>query len=302
MKTKVIGIAAIVIVACLALLSTCGLKLKEDIGEKEEKGHSLLFTSPPLPDSVSFMGENVPLERFEVHESLDREMLVNTYFHSQTIRFIKLTPRYFSIIDPIIKEEGLPADFRYLAVAESNLDPRAYSPSGAVGLWQFMKSTATDYGLEVTNEIDERYNIEKSTGAACRYLKFAYSKYRDWCLVAAAYNAGFASVDRQLERQKVTDYFDLLMNEETERYVFRIISLKIILENPEKYSFQVSDEEKYPLLKTRKVEISGPIPDFADYAKSLGITYKMLKYYNPWLRDNLLTNKTGKTYILQIPE
>jgi membrane-bound lytic murein transglycosylase D len=301
MIIKLYGIPVTIILTGLILFTTCGLKPKDtEKRELPEDGMSLA-TSPPVPDTVFFMGENVPLDRFEIFESLDREILVNTYFHSQTIRFIKMAPRYFRMVDPILKAQGLPADFRYLMVAESNLSPRAYSPRGAAGLWQFMKPTAIEYGLEVNAEVDERYHIEKSTLAACRYLKSAWEKYRNWSLVAAGYNAGFGAVDKQLGKQKVNSYFDLLMNEETERYVFRIISLKLILENPVLYGFNIAEEEKYPLLKTKKVEITGPVPDWAVFAKNQGITYKTLKYYNPWLRESFLTNKFRKTYMVDIP-
>lgn len=302
MKTKILGVAAAVVAAGFVLFTTCGLNLKEKSDGVDDRQPLCKFRSPSMPDSVFFMGEKVPLGRFDVSESLERELLVNTFFHSQTIRLLKLAPRFFSIIDPVLQEEGVPADFRYLAVAESNLDPKAYSPAGAVGLWQFMKPTAVLYGLEVNGEVDERYHIEKSTRAACRYLKDLYGRYRDWGLVAAAYNAGPGAVEKQMERQRVADYFDLLMNEETERYVFRIISLKLVMENPENYGFLVEENEKYPLLKTKNVSIKGAVADFAGYARELGITYKTLKYYNPWLRDILLTNKAGKSYTLQIPE
>jgi membrane-bound lytic murein transglycosylase D len=301
MSIKLYGIPVTIILTGLVLFTTCGLKPKEkEIRELPEDGMKLA-TSPPVPDTVRFMGENVPLDRFDIFESLDREILVNTYFHSQTIRFIKLAPRYFSIIDPILKTQGLPGDFRYLMVAESNLSPRALSPKGAAGMWQFMKPTAIEYGLEVNAEVDERYHIEKSTLAACRYLKSAREKYKSWSLVAAGYNAGFGAVDKQLEKQKVGSYFDLLMAEETERYVFRIISLKLILENPVRFGFDIPEEEKYPLLKTKKVEITGSVPDWAAFAKNQGITYKTLKYYNPWLRESFLTNKFRKTYMVDIP-
>ncbi len=302
MKLNIIGVASGVIVTCIVLLSTCGLKTGEEPTTESKEGQLFMFTSPPVPDSLTFMGENVPLGRFDVFESLDRELLVNSYFHSQTIRLIKLAPRYFPVIDPILKEEGIPSDFRYLAAAESTLDPRATSPAGAAGLWQFMKPAAVRYGLEVNAEVDERFHVEKSTRAACRYLKEMYAKYRNWGLAAASYNAGPAAVDKQIERQKESNYFDLLLNEETARYVFRIISLKLVLENPEKYGFLVKETEKYPVLKTRKIELTGSIPDLATYAKGLGMNYKMLKYYNPWLRDNFLTNREAKIYILQIPD
>jgi membrane-bound lytic murein transglycosylase D len=301
MCIKLYGIPITVVIIGLILFTTCGLKPKETVkGDLSEDGMKMV-TAPPVPDTVLFMGEKVPLDRFDIYESLDREVLVNTYFHSQTIRFIKLAPRYFNIVDPIIKSEGLPVDFRYLMVAESNLSPRAISPKGAAGMWQFMKATAIEYGLEVNSEVDERYNIEKATLAACRYLKSAHEKYGNWSLVAAGYNAGFGAVDKQLEKQKVNSYFDLMMNEETERYVFRIISLKLIMENPALYGFDIPEEEKYPLLKTKKVEIRGAVPDLAVFAKNQGITYKTLKYYNPWLRESFLSNKFRKTYQVDIP-
>lgn len=293
--------------AMLFMLATCGFTHKENmrnkIPEDPEKIEITkpLYQSPPMPDLLTFMGEPVPLERFDVKENLERELLVNSYFHSQTIRLIKLAPRFFTMIDPILKEEGVPADFRYLAVAEGGLNPKAVSPAGAVGFWQLMEGTALDYGLEVNAEVDERYHIQKSTRAACRYFRESYQKYGSWSLVAASYNAGRGAVDRQVGRQKTNSYFDLLMSEETERYVFRILALKLILEDPLKYGFLIAEDEKYPLWNTKKLEITGPVTDFADFALQQGTTYKMLKYYNPWLRDTKLTNKTGKTYVVELP-
>jgi membrane-bound lytic murein transglycosylase D len=303
MKTKLFGIAAVAVLALFIMLTTIGSKHMETKEENPmpEAPPRFFYTAPSLPETISFMDEEVPLHRFDVMESLERELLVNSYFHSQTFRLIKLAPRFFRLIDPILAEEGVPADFRYLAVAESGLNPKAASPSGAVGLWQFMRSAASDYKLEVSNEVDERYHIEKSTRAACRFLKDSYKKYGSWPLVAASYNAGRASVDRQLARQKVKSYFDLLMSEETERYVYRILALKLIMENPSEYGFLVTDEERYSLWNTRKVEISGPVSNLADFAISQGTTYKMLKYYNPWLRDNTLANPAGKVYVVDLP-
>lgn len=260
-----------------------------------------VFKAVEIPDSVSFVDEKLPLTQFDVKEALDRELLSNSYFHSQTLRLIKLAPRYFSIIEPILKLKGIPEDFKYLAVAESGLNPRAVSPASAVGLWQLMKGTAQQYGLEVGNEIDERYNIEKSTYVACDYLLDAYARYGNWTLVAAAYNAGVAGIQRQLTRQKVDDYYDLLLVEETQRYVFRIVALKLILEQPEKYNFLVAEEEKYPIIETKDFVIEGPVANFADFAKENGITYKLLKDFNPWLRDTKLTNSAKKKYVVKIP-
>ena len=259
------------------------------------------FNAVEIPDSVLFAGEPVPLWRFDVREALDRELLVNSYFHSQTLRYIKMAPRYFSIIEPILKEKGVPDDFKYLAVAESGFNPRAVSPARAVGFWQFLQGTARDYGLEINSEVDERYHIEKSTYAACDYLLDSYERYGSWATVAAAFNAGNAGVQRQILRQKNASYYDLLFGEETSRYVFRIIALKLIMENPEKYNLFVSEEEKYPLIQTREVDITGKVEDFADFAMEHGINYKLLKDFNPWLRDNFLTNSGGKKYTVKIP-
>ena len=259
------------------------------------------FKAVEIPDSVLFADEPVPLWRFDVRESLDRELLVNSYFHSQTLRYIKMAPRYFSIIEPILKEKGVPDDFKYLAVAESGFNPRAFSPARAVGLWQFLQGTARDYGLEINSEVDERYHIEKSTYAACDYLLDSYEKYGSWAVVAAAFNAGNRGVERQILRQKNASYYDLLFGEETGRYVFRIIALKLIMENPEKYNLFISEDEKYPIVQTREVVIMGKVADFADFALEHGINYKLLKDFNPWLRENFLTNSGGKKYTIKIP-
>ncbi|MFA9391602.1 MAG: lytic transglycosylase domain-containing protein [Prolixibacteraceae bacterium] len=256
---------------------------------------------PPIPDQFSFAEETVPLWNFDVRESLDRELMVNCYFHSQTLRFIKLAPRYFQIIEPILKAKHIPDDFKYLALAESGFDPKAISPAGAAGIWQFMKETARENGLEVNNEVDERYHIEKATKAACDYLQKSFEKYGDWTTVAASYNAGRNGVDRQVERQKESHYYNLLLAEETNRYVFRIIALKIILENPAAYGFMVDEKEVYPSIPVETMVINGAVTDFAEFAKTNGTNYKILKLFNPWLREAYLTNKTAKTYEILIP-
>lgn len=257
--------------------------------------------SPPVPDELSFAGEQVPLWNFDIKESLDRELMVNTYYHSQTLRFIKISPRYFNIIEPILKKNNIPDDFKYLALAESGFDPKAISPAGAAGIWQFMKGTAKENDLEVSGEVDERYNIEKATEAACKYLHQSYEKYGDWTTVAASYNAGRNGVDTQIERQKEKHYYNLLLSEETNRYVFRILALKAILENPKAYGYEVSKEEIYPSIPVTTITVSGPVADFADFANTHKINYKILKYFNPWLRENFLTNKSGKTYEIIVP-
>lgn len=257
-------------------------------------------TPPPVPRQVFFAGEEVPLNRFDVFERFDRELIVNCYFHSQTLRLLKMAPRYFNIIEPILKSYNIPDDFKYLAVAESGLDPRALSPAGAAGIWQLMKGTARDYALEVNDEVDERYHIEKASVAACKYLLESYIKYGDWTTVAASYNAGRNGIDRQVERQKETHYFDLLLTEETNRYVFRILVLKTILESPVEYGFQVDKKDRYPELKCKTIEVNTSIADFADFAKLHGVNYKILKDMNPWLRDTKLTVSGAKVYEIKI--
>ena len=261
-----------------------------------------LYSPVALPEKISFAGEPVPVEYFDVRENLDRELLSTSYFHSQTIRYIKNMPRYFSIIEPILKANGVPDDFKYLAVAESGFDVKAVSPAKAVGFWQLLESTAKENGLEINTEVDERYHIEKSTVVACKILNSAYQKYGSWSLVAASYNGGRAALDRQMIIQKAKSYFDLLFVEETSRYVFRILAIKMVMENPEKYGFRVTKNDLYPVIETENIEVKGPVSSWTDFAIEKGITYKTLKMFNPWLRDTSLKNPNHKTYLVKIPE
>ncbi len=254
-----------------------------------------------IPEGINFAGEKIPYEKHWVKESLDRELLINTYWQSQTLLTIKRANRYFPIIEPILKKQGIPDDFKYLAVIESGLMPRAVSPAGAAGLWQFMSSTANEYGLEVNSEVDERYHVQKSTEAACKYLKKSYDSYQNWSLVAASYNAGKAGINKQLNLQQANDYYDLLLGEETGRYVYRIIALKEILSNPISYGFYVDEEDMYQKLKTETLIVDGSISNIADFAKSMDISYKELKDLNPWLRENVLTNSRKKAYAIDLP-
>ncbi|MCB8994394.1 MAG: transglycosylase SLT domain-containing protein [Bacteroidales bacterium] len=254
-----------------------------------------------IPEDVYFAGEKVPLDQIDILESLDRELLVNTYWQSQTLLFIKRANRYFPVIEPILKEYGVPDDFKYLAVAESGLT-NAVSPSNAVGFWQLLEGTAKDYGLEVNSEVDERYNLEKSTEAACKYLLESHRKYVNWTLTAASYNAGRKGVDKQIERQKELDYYDLLLGDETGRYVYRILSYKLIMENPTEYGFILGENHLYPEIPFFEVTVEGSVPDIAEFAKRYGISYKILKWMNPWLREAYLNNPSGKTYYFKIPK
>ncbi|TCO07192.1 lytic transglycosylase domain-containing protein [Natronoflexus pectinivorans] len=256
----------------------------------------------PIPDSLNFAGERVPLERTYVRESYDREMLVNTYWQSQTLLLIKRANRYFPVIEPILEAEGVPDDFKYLALIESGFLERAVSPAGAVGVWQFLAGTARDYGLEVNREVDERYHLEKSTVAAARYLKDSYERFGSWTLAAAAYNAGNRGITRQMTRQKADCYYDLLLVEETARYVFRILAIKEILSKPHEFGFHLGEDDLYYPIETYDFEVNGAIADFADFAIEHNTTYKELKDLNPWLRETFLTNSSGRKYTLKLPK
>ncbi len=258
-------------------------------------------TAYPLPDSITFAGEPVPLQNFDVREALDKEIHKIAYWHSETLLYLKRANRYFPIIENILKANNLHSDFKFLAVTESGLT-NSVSPTGATGFWQFLKATALSYGLEVNDEVDERYHIEKSTIAACKYLKDAYRKYKNWSLAAASYNAGQGNIDKYLKTQKVNSYYDLLLNEETSRYVYRIIAFKLIMSNPEKYGFIFLKEDLYPEIPVRQMTLDTAVTDFANYAEHFNTNYKMLKYFNPWLRDSFLTNKTKKSYTIILPE
>jgi len=257
--------------------------------------------SPEMPNYLEFAGEKIPTENFEVYERMEREFLSNTYWHSATILAIKRANRWFPLIEPILKKNNIPDDFKYLAVAESNLE-NVISPAGATGFWQFMKPAGEKYGLEINSLVDERYDVEKSAEAACKYLRDSYDMFGSWIVAAASYNMGQDGVKNQRERQKVKNYFNLVLNSETSRFVARIVSLKYILQNPEKYGFDIKSEDKYKPIEYSEVTLDSSVADLADYAKSLGINYFILKMYNPWLRDNYLSNKTKTAYTIKLPK
>lgn len=253
-----------------------------------------------FPTAVDFAGENTPLNIADVNERFERELLVNANLHASTILILKRANRAFPIIEPILKKNEIPDDFKYLAVIESAL-VNAVSSAGARGVWQFMPETAKEKGMEVNDCVDERYHLEKSTEAACKYLLAAKQKFGSWTLAAASYNGGMTGVNKQIEIQKVSNYYDLLLNDETSRYVFRILALKEIMKNPEKFGFDIPKQELYELFPTRKIEIDSTVNNLADLAISQGINYKILKIYNPWLRDSKLENKNKKKYSISIP-
>ncbi len=256
---------------------------------------------PPIPDEVYFCNEIVPQDQWEVRERLEREMLSNTYWQSNTVLLLKRSGRYFPIIEKILEEEGVPQDFKYLAVAESGLT-QAVSPAGARGMWQFMKSTGSAYDLKINGEIDERYHIEKATRSACTYLKKAKDHLGSWTLAAAAYNRGLPGVKRDLANQKVDSYYALYLNRETSRYVFRILAYKLIMGNPQAYGFYIHENEYYTPVETKSVEVDSTIASLAEYAQLHNTDYKTVKLLNPWLRSTRLTVKEGQTYTIQIPE
>ena len=253
-----------------------------------------------LPDTFDFAGERMPLEFFDVRESLDRELLISAYRHSATITLIKRAGRFFPVIEPILAEYGLPDDFKYLAVAESDLS-NAISPAGATGFWQIMQATGREYGMEINQEVDERYDLEKSTRFACSYILKAYNKYGSWTMAAASYNAGNRGVDQQIGIQKVNSYYDLLLNEETARYIFRIASYKLIFTHPERYGINIDKSDLYPVIPYVEMKVDTAVASFEQFAKAFNTNYKMLKFLNPWLRKPNLTTKPGKEYIIKVP-
>ncbi len=277
---------------------------RTDSGHEERAERGVIHYqvgSLKLPDTLYFAGERMPLENFDTRESLDRELLISAYRHSATIAIIKRANRFFPVIEPILAEYGVPDDFKYLAIAESDL-LNLVSPVGATGFWQIMRATGREYGMEINTEVDERYHLEKSTHVACRYLLNSYERYGSWTMAAAAYNGGNRGVDRQIEIQDETNYYDLLLTEETARYVFRIASYKLIFENLEEYGFFIDPADYYPVIPYEEVAVDTAVAGFADFAKKFGTTYKNLKYLNPWLRRPYLNNPRRNTYMIKVPE
>ena len=288
-----------------ALLSTIGVILVSGIlvfGVSGDSKDKLLHegTAMYFPTSVDFAGESAPLQITDVKERLDRELLINANLDATTALIIKRANRVFPIIEPILQKYNVPDDFKYLAVIESGLT-NAVSGSGAKGVWQFMPDTAKEKGMEVNDIVDERYHLEKSTEAACQYLLAAKEKFGSWTLAAASYNGGMAGVGKRIEEQKVDNYYDLALTEETSRYVFRILALKEIMKNPAQYGFSIFSSDLYAPIPYKKIEVDSTINDLADFARMQGINYKILKIHNPWLRDKKLLNPTKKKYEIEIP-
>jgi membrane-bound lytic murein transglycosylase D len=259
------------------------------------------ISSPQIPDHIVFAGEKVPLDRSDVREKLDREILVNTYWQSSTILLLKRSQRLFKIIEPILKENGVPDDFKYLAVAESGLIENAVSSSGARGIWQFMKTTGRKYGLESTITVEERYNTRLATKAACTYLKRAYKNTGSWALAAAAYNRGVSGILRDMKKQNVKSYYDMYLNRETGRYLYRIIALKTIMQTPANYGFNISPDEAYKSINSYTVSVDTTILNLPSFAQNHGTNYLILRTLNPWLVGYTLQNKSHKKYQILLP-
>lgn len=258
--------------------------------------------SPQMPSKAVFADTEYDLDRIDIYERLDRELTAIAYTHGNTLLLLKRANRYFPEIIPILKKNGVPEDVIYLACIESSLNPRAYSPAKAAGIWQFIPSTAKQYGLEVNEYVDERYNIVKATEAACRFLKSLKAKYGDWESVAAAYNAGPARITKELDAQIASTAMDLYLVEETSRYMFRILATKIIMENPRAFGFSITADQLYTPIEYDIVEVSSPVDDWPTWAMEHGISYAQLKDANMWIRDKTLPNKTGKTYFVRVPK
>jgi len=275
-------------------------KLSEDKLHQKQFNEKYNIFAISKPANMNFCGEKVDLKSEDIWERMDKELLKNIYWQSNTMLYLKRANKFFPIIEPILKANNIPDDFKYLAVIESGLED-VISPSGAAGFWQILKGTAKEYGLEVNPAIDERYNLEKSTLIACRYLQKAYGKFGSWTLAAASYNKGQNGVRRLTEKQGTNNYYNLYLNSETSRYVFRIIAVKEILENPKKYGFIYREKDLYVMPKYKTIEIDATISDLANFATANGTNYKLLKQLNPWLRNTSLPDKSRRKYILKIP-
>ncbi|MDR0698843.1 MAG: lytic transglycosylase domain-containing protein [Tannerella sp.] len=296
------GIIAFLTAGVICLTAFLFVGYRDSVSVREDSPVVASVTiSPETPSYIFFCGERTDLTRYNMREGMDRELNSFTYNHSITMLLIKRANRYFPIIEPILRANGIPDDFKYLAVIESHLDPTATSPARAVGMWQLLESTGKNYGLRITTTVDERRNVAKATEAACKYLKEAYDKYGDWVTVASSYNAGMGRISGQIERQRETSALNLFLTEESLRYPYRIFAVKQIFENPRKYGFIFRAENLYRPINCSEVSVDEDIADLADFARKYEIAYYDLKFFNPWLKDSKLVTGGG-TYKIWIPD
>lgn len=300
---KKIGVVLVVLALTFAVSKVFIFSVPEEVNSDDTNQKNISneyrVFALNMPENVSFAGENVPVDMLDIKERFDKELLVNTYWQSQGLLFFKRANKYFPEIERILKEKGVPDDFKYLALIESGL-VNVTSPAGAKGFWQLMPKTAREHGLEVNKNIDERYDYIKATEVACDYLLKGKKKFGSWTSAAAAYNMGIRGVSREMERQKVDNYYDLLLNDETSRYLFRVIAIKTIFENPKLYGFNYREKDLYTLPELKQIKVDSTINNLADFAISQGINYKELKLYNPWMREMKLNNSSKKEYELDI--
>lgn len=303
-KTIALSSLSVSVIVFLYLLTAS--TLQHSVSSDNDKAYWDAFSrnykmfSVEIPEKLDFAGEEVPVNQFHVRESLDRELLVNSYWHSNTILMFKRAYRWYPVIEPILNKNGVPSDFFFLCMIESGLE-NVVSPAGAAGYWQFLKTTATSYGLEVSADVDERYNVEKVTEAACKYLVQAYSKYKSWTIAATSYNMGMGALDNQMLEQKTKSYYDLQLNRETIRYVYRILAVKTVFMNPVKYGFYLRKKDFYPPIPTQKIVVDSSIANLADFCIENKVAYRVLKELNPWLIKNSLVIKGGKSYEILLP-
>jgi membrane-bound lytic murein transglycosylase D len=287
-------------ILCLLISQYCTAQT-DDYAIKKPDNNNVKVYAPKVPNAYTLFGEKVPLEQQDVRERMDRELVINTYMQGTTVQIIKQTKRWFPLIEERLKANGIPDDFKYLAVAESALLATARSGAGAVGTWQFLKSTGLQYGLEINDQVDERMNVLKSTDAACAYLRDAYNRLGNWTAAAASYNCGMGGFNSAATNQGTYNFYNLWLPDETMRYIYRILALKYLLENPTRSGFMLGDADTYKPFNARKVEVNYSIASLIQFAKEQGTTYKMIRTLNPWLRDKYLPNKSGKLYEILVP-
>lgn len=293
-------IAIILSVIAITLITFVCATHKDNVQNHRAEHSNPNIYSPKIPDKMDFCGESVPLDIYYVREALDHELIINTFGHSMTLLHFKRAHRYFPIIEPILKKNGVPDDFKYLCVIESGLT-NATSPAKAQGFWQFMKATGQKYGLEVTDEIDMRNNLEAATEAACRFLKDLYRDLGSWTAAAAAYNCGGAGLSKNMVKQGVNSYYDTRLNRETSRYIYRLLAVKQIMKHPQDYGFFLRPSDLYPTIPTRNASLSGHNVDLYAFAKEKGCSYKLFRDLNPWITTEKLSNKVGKSYTVKLP-